>query len=71
MPTTSPQPEKIKEARANAKLTQTQAAGLVLAKSYRTWQGWESGSRAMPACAWELFLLKIDKHPDFILEKRQ
>lgn len=51
-------PAKIKTARLKAKLTQAQAAELVGAPSYRTWQNWERGVNTMPAAEWELFQLK-------------
>ncbi len=51
-------PSKIKAARLKAGLTQAQAAELVGAPSYRTWQNWERGINAMPAAEWELFQLK-------------
>jgi len=54
----SPTPEQIKAARANAGLTQSQAALLVY-KTLNAWQKWEAGDREMDAAIWELFLLKI------------
>lgn len=56
---TNPTPNQIRAARAESGLTQTEAAELVHAASYRTWQEWESGRRKMPAAKWELFLTKI------------
>jgi DNA-binding transcriptional regulator YiaG len=53
-----PTPEEIAEARLRAGLTQKEAALLVHAKSYRTWQDWEAGKNRMPLAAWELFLIK-------------
>lgn len=53
-----PTPEQIRAAREAAGLTQAQAADLVHAGSYRTWQDWEKGRRPMPMMAWELFCIK-------------
>lgn len=58
----SPTPEQIREARKMAGMTQSQAADRVLAGSYRTWQKWESGERAMPASVWALWQLKAVLH---------
>jgi putative transcriptional regulator len=55
---TNPTPDKIKQAREQAGLTQTQAAELIY-KGLRTWQQWERGDRAMDPALWELFRLKI------------
>lgn len=55
-------PERIRAARTAADLTQT-AAGELVGGTLRTWQDWESGARAMPLPAWELFLLRTDQHP--------
>ena len=41
-------PAEIKVWRAELQLTQTQAAELVGAGSYRTWQDWERGERRIP-----------------------
>jgi len=54
---TNPSPDKIKDARVNAGLTQTQAASLIY-KGLRTWQQWESGDRTMDAALFELFVIK-------------
>lgn len=57
-PGRNPLPEEIKEVRANARLTQPEAAKLV----YRTtnaWARWEGGNRRMPADTWELFQIKV------------
>ncbi|OQS45683.1 hypothetical protein B0T49_21235 [Chromobacterium violaceum] len=57
-----PTVEEIKAARAEAGLTQQQAAALIYV-SYETWKTWEAAreskrSAQMPAMAWELFLNK-------------
>jgi hypothetical protein len=45
-------------------LTQTEAADKVHV-TLRAWQWWESGKREMPVGLWELFLIKIDQHPNY------
>lgn len=54
-----PRRAELAKARECAGLTQSQAADLIYT-SPRNWQNWEQGSdgRAMPASAFELFLLK-------------
>ena len=64
-----PSPEKIKQARTEAGLTQTQASDLIF-KSCRAWQQYEKGDREMDFAYWELFLLKSGSHPDLIINKR-
>jgi len=54
----SPTPEQIKAARANAGLTQSQAA-LMVYKTLNAWQKWEAGDRDMDPAVWELFLHKL------------
>ena len=36
----------------------------------RTWQMWETGERVPSKSAWGMFLLAIDKHPEYVLQKR-
>ncbi len=55
----TPTPPEIRARRKSAGLTQAQAAALVHAGSYRTWQDWETGRNPMPMMAWELFQLKV------------
>ena len=50
---------KIKQARKDAGLTQSQAAKLVYS-SLRTWQNWEKMDNIHPAI-FELFLIKVKK----------
>jgi putative transcriptional regulator len=54
-----PSPDKIKQARTDAGLTQTQAATLIH-KRCRAWQQYEAGDRKMDLAYWELFLIKTD-----------
>jgi len=58
----SPTPAKIREARLNSGLTQTEAAQTVQA-SLRGWQQWEAGDRTMPPGLFELFMLKTGQWP--------
>lgn len=55
---TPPSPVQIKDARKTAGLTQAQAAAVVHAGGYRTWQDWERGETPMQTGLWELFMLK-------------
>ena len=63
-----PAPDIIRSARSAAGLSQTAAAALVHA-GMRAWQEWEAGRRAMPAAAWELFLLRTDQYTGYRLIK--
>lgn len=54
----NPTPEKIKQARTDAGLTQIQAAEKIYC-SLGAWQKWELGSREMHPAFFELFLIKI------------
>lgn len=63
-------PAEIKAARTAANLTQTQA-GSAVGGTLRTWQDWESGRRAMPVAAWDLFLLHTGQHPTHVLTERK
>lgn len=66
-----PTPAAIKAARLAAGLIQLQAANLVGAASFQTWNYWESGKRSIPADSWALFLLATDQHPTLRLAKRR
>ena len=59
----SPSAEAVRTARLESGLTQAQAADLVHVIP-RGWRFYESGDRKMHAAMWELFLIKIGKHPD-------
>lgn len=65
-----PSPEDIKAARLAADLTQLQAAKLVGANSFQTWNYWEAGSRKIPADSWALFLLATKQHPFYRLVRK-
>lgn len=54
----SPTPEEWKTLRLMYGLTQAQAGELVCS-AVRTVQGWENGSRKIPAMAWELINIKL------------
>jgi hypothetical protein len=45
-------------------LTQAEASCLVHVTP-RGWQWWEAGKREMPIGLWEIFLIKIDQHPNY------
>ena len=76
---TQPSPQEVQGARIHAGLTQEQAALLISTaqvKPYKTWQPYEvpagqSGCRAIPLAAWELFLLMTNQHPLFVLGERK
>lgn len=53
-PRRNPTPAVIRAARAKAGLTQTEAAALVHT-TWRVWQRWEAGDRAMHPAFWDLF----------------
>jgi DNA (cytosine-5)-methyltransferase 1 len=57
----SPTLQKIKQARKEAGLTQSQAATLIYSE-LRTWQHWEKGDRSMHPAFFELFLIKASAH---------
>ena len=50
-------PFELKKWRKSKNLTQAQAAALVGAKSYRTWQAWERGQNGVPE--WVPTMLKL------------
>jgi len=54
----SPIPEKIKQIRREAGLSQTRAAAIMYC-SLGAWQKWENGTRRMHPAFWELFLIKL------------
>lgn len=54
----SPTPERVKQARVLAGLTQT-AAGAVVYSTCRAWQKWEKGESRMHQAMFELFLTKV------------
>ena len=54
----SPTPERLKEARKDAGLTQAKAADLIHCSRGALAQ-WERGYNRMPPAYWELFLIKI------------
>jgi len=53
----NPTPDQIRKARADAGLTQTEAAELIYC-TINGWQRWEAGSRRMHPAFWELFLIR-------------
>lgn len=66
VPPASPSAERVREIRAAAGLSQTEAAKLVHV-TLTAWQRWEctgdlTSARRMPAACWELFLLHCRRH---------
>lgn len=74
-----PSPDLIKEVRQNAKLTQADAAAIILGEddgSYRRWVGYETpiadvSHVPIPLAMWELFLLITSQHRHFIIARRE
>ena len=66
----APTPDEIRAAREAAGLTQPAAAKLAGLAGWRQWSAWESGERRPAAQAWELWLLRVDKHPAYRLTRR-
>lgn len=62
--TMTPTPQQIKEARANAGLTQS-AAATVARVTLRTWQKYEGGEVSISPAVWELFLIKSGQHDTY------
>lgn len=58
---TSPNPSQIRESRLSAGLTQAEAAKIMHAASYRTWQAWEYGVNPMPPAKWALWEMLTKK----------
>lgn len=59
-----PTAEAVKAARKAAGHTQAQAAAVVGAGHFRTWQDWERGVSPMPPGLFELYFLKTEYLPD-------
>lgn len=52
--------------------TGTQAKCAKMAQvNIKTWQAWEDGSRNPSKASWGMFLLAIDKHPEFVIVSRE
>lgn len=64
IPMDYPTPMQIRLSRKKLHLTQKQAAEIVFAGSYRTWQEWEAGRRKMPAGIWRLWKMHIGEMAD-------
>jgi len=67
----APTPDEVRAAREAAGLTQSAAAELAGIAGWRQWSAWESGERRPAAQAWELWLLRVDRHPTHRLALRQ
>jgi len=60
----------IRALRLAAGMTHAQA-GAAACATERTWQDWESGRRAMPEAAREVFMLRTGQHPTHRLAARR
>jgi transcriptional regulator with XRE-family HTH domain len=60
----SPTAEEVRELRLSLGLTQKDAADLV-DRHVNRWSEWENGVYPMPGTLWEIFLLRVDKHPQY------
>ena len=60
-PMNAPTPDEIKEARADAGLTQEQAANKIFSGSYRSWQNYERGEREMHPAIWWCFMQRTKR----------
>ena len=70
--TSANMPRDPKEARLNAGLSASEAAALVGVTTV-TWQRWEgqtSRATEIPYAHWNLFLLLTDRHPVYLLVKK-
>ncbi len=68
-PVQIPSADAIKALRAEINFTQAKCAKLAQV-SLNTWKQWESGLRTPSKPSWGMFLLAIDKHPDFSIVSR-
>lgn len=68
-PVQIPSSDAIKALRANLGLTQAKCAKMAQV-SLNTWKQWERGLRTPSSPSWTVFLLAIDKHPDFVIVSR-
>lgn len=66
-----PDPAVIRAARERAELTQAQAAALVGMRAPTRWTEYESGVRRPAWTTWQLFLLRVDQHPEYRLARRR
>lgn len=67
----APTPAEITASRAGAQLTQREAAELAGLAGWRAWAAWEAGTRRPSAQAWELWLLRVDEHHEYVLVDRK
>jgi DNA-binding transcriptional regulator YiaG len=64
-----PDADAIKALRAQINCTQAKCAKMAQV-SLVTWKQWEGGTRRPSKPSWGMFLLAIDKHPDFFIVSR-
>jgi putative transcriptional regulator len=62
----TPDPADIRAAREAAGLSQEQAAAVVHLGNRMRWSEYERGARGMDPARWELFLIKVGRHPDYV-----
>jgi DNA-binding transcriptional regulator YiaG len=65
-----PSPEEIVRVRQEAELTQARAAEVAGVSSQVRWAEYETGVRRPHWALWELFLLRIGRHPDWRLVRK-
>jgi DNA-binding XRE family transcriptional regulator len=66
-----PTPDEIRAVRERAELTQEAAAKLVGMRSQTRWSEYETGTRRPAWTTWQLFLLRVDQHPEYRLARRR
>jgi DNA-binding transcriptional regulator YiaG len=64
-----PDADAIKALRAEINCTQAKCAKMAQV-SVVTWKQWESAARKPSKPSWGMFLLAVDKHPDFVIVRR-
>jgi len=67
----SPEPLEIRKARISAGLGQAEASELVYLGSASRWSDYERGVVPMDPARWELFLLRVGRHPQLRLARRR
>jgi hypothetical protein len=70
MMTEHPTGAEIRSARIGARLSQKECATIVGLSHGSRWAEFEANTRKIDTARWELFLLKIGRHPDFELSQR-
>jgi DNA-binding transcriptional regulator YiaG len=68
-PVQIPSADAIKALRTEINCTQAKCAKMAQV-SLNTWKQWELGLRTPSKPSWGMFLLAIDRHPDFVIVSR-